>query len=308
MSFKHENYTIENVLEYTEKAKKEQANKIDEYMRADGSAVEVDGLWLCKECANIVGELRKKHPDLKIGVNRETRHWAGRLADVVVYREGEPYALGRIGHGDVGIGTTDYKYYILSRKLRKARGGWGRWQNYVKASVEMKNVLKQVKTAFVPYAPAEIAYMSVDEFTKSIRRERSVADGMTNGAWRQVTSTLGDELRDELCAMVAEGYQFKNHKITGSILAYIDAKKAKAEVDAKRLDAYFLIVGDAKTTVIEYEGLEKDTKAKAYNEVNTQDIPFDLQLKIASLQVATPMNYVEELGMRVGDRTFWVQR
>lgn len=308
MSFKHEHYTIEHVLEYTERAKKEQANKIDEYMKADGSAVEVDGLWLCKECANIVGELRKKHKDLKIGVNRDTRHWAGRLADVVVYREGETYAYGRIGHGDVGIGTTDYKYYILSRKLRKARGGWGRWQNYVKASVDMKNVLKLVKTAFVPYAPAEVANMSVDEFTKSIRQERNIANATSTGAWRQVTSTLGDELRDELCAMVSEGYQFKNHKITGSILAYIDAKKAKAEVDAKRLDAYFLIVGDAKTTVIEYEGLEKDTKAKAYNEVNTQDIPFDLQLKIASLQVATPMNYVEELGMRVGDRTFWVQR
>ena len=308
MSFKHEHYEMAHVLEYTEKAKKEQVNKIDEYMKADGSAVEVDGLWLCKECANIVTELRKKHKDLKIGVNRDTRHWAGRLADVVVYREGEPYAYGRIGHGDVGIGTTDYKYYILSRKLRKARGGWGRWQNYVKASVEMKNVLKLVKTAFVPYAPAEVASMSADEFTKSIRRDRSIASNLAQSAWRQVASELGDELRDELCAMVADGYQFKNHKITERIVKYIETKAMKDEIDSKRLDAYFMIVGDAKTTVIEYEGLEKDTKAKAYNEVNTQDIPFDLQLKIASLQVATPMNYVEELGMRVGDRTFWVQR
>lgn len=308
MTFKHENYTMAHVLEYTERAKKEQDKKIDEYMKADGSAVEVDGLWLCKECANIVGELRKKMPDLKIGANKETRHWAGRLADVVVYREGEPYALGRIGHGDVGIGTTDYKYYVLSRKLRKSRGGWGRWQNYVKASVEMKNVLRYAKEGLVPYTPAEVANMSVDEFTKSIRRERSVADGMTNGAWRQVASTLGDELRDELCAMVSEGYRFKNHKITEGIANYIATKAAKTEVDAKRLDAYFMIVGGDKTTVIEYEGLEKDTKAKAYNEVNTQDIPFDLQLKIASLQVATPMNYVENLGMRVSDTTFWVQR
>lgn len=61
MSFKHEHYTIEHVLEYTEKAKQEQAKKIDEHMKADGSAVEVDGLWLCKEAANIVNELRKKH-------------------------------------------------------------------------------------------------------------------------------------------------------------------------------------------------------------------------------------------------------
>ena len=306
MSFKHEHYTIEHVLEYTEFAKKTQLEKIDEADKVKG--VLVDGLWLCRECATIVGELRKKHKDLKIGANRDTRHWAGLLADVVVYREGEAYALGRIGHGDVGIGTTDYKYYILSRKLRKARGGWGRWQNYIKASNDMKNVLKLVKAAFVPYAPAEIANMSVDEFAKSIRTERRVADGMTTTAWRQVASALGDELRDELCAMVSAGYQFKNHKITESIANYIATKAAKAEVDAKRLDAYFMIVGDAKTTVIEYEGLEKDTKAKAYNEIKTEDIPFDLQLKIASLQVATPMNYVEDLGMRVGDTTFWVQR
>jgi hypothetical protein len=69
-----------------------------------------------------------------------------------------------------------------------------------------------------------------------------------------------------------------------------------------------MIVGDEKTTVIEYDGLEKDTKAKGYIELATQDIPFGLQLKIASLQVATPRNYVEDLGMRVSDRTFWVQR
>ena len=306
MSFKHEHYTIEHVLEYTEFAKKTQLEKIDEADKVKG--VLVDGLWLCKECANIVGELRKKHKDLKIGANRDTRHWAGLLADVVVYREGEPYAYGRIGHGDVGIGTTDYKYYILSRKLRKARGGWGRWQNYIKASNDMKNVLKLVKAAFVPYAPAEIANMSVDDFTISIRRDRNIANNLANSAWRQVASELGDELRDELVAMVNEGYQFKNHKITERIAAYIQADANKKEIYSKRLDAYFMIVGGDKTTVIEYEGLEKDTKAKAYNEIKTEDIPFDLQLKIASLQVATPMNYVEDLGMRVGDTTFWVQR
>jgi hypothetical protein len=308
MSFKHEHYEMSHVLEYTEKAKQEQAKEVDEHMKADGSAVEVDGLWLCKETANIVNELRKKHKDLKIGANRDTRHWSGRLADVVVYREGEAYALGRIGHGDIGIGTTEYKYYILSRKLRKARGGWGRWQNYVKASVDMKNVLKMVNAAFVPYAPAEIANMSVDDFTQCIRRDRNIANNLAHSAWRHVASELGDELRDELCAMVAEGYQFKNHKITERIAAYIQAEANKQEIYAKRLDAYFMIVGDEKTTVIEYDGLEKDTKAKGYIELATQDIPFGLQLKIASLQVATPRNYVEDLGMRVSDRTFWVQR
>ena len=309
MSFKHEHYEMSHVIQYTDRAKHQQdvtftgREPANDY---DGKLV--DGLWLCKECANIVAELRKKHPDLKIGANRDTRSWSGMLSDVVVYREGEPYALGRIGHGDIGVGTTDYKYYILSRKLRKARGGWGRWQNYIKASNEMKNVLKYVKDGFVSYAPAEIASMSIDEFTQTIRRERNVADGMTTGAWRQVANTLGDELRDELCAMVAEGYQFKNHKITEGIANYIATKAAKAEVDAKRLDAYFMVVGDSKTTVIEYEGLECDNKAKGYTEVKTEDIPYDLQFKIASLQVAAPMHYVEELGMRVSDRTFWVQR
>ena len=306
MSFKHEHYEMAHVLQYTEKAKQKQLGNIDEADKIKG--VLVDGLWLCREAANIVNELRKKHKDLKIGANRDTRHWAGLLADVVVYREGEPYAYGRIGHGDVGVGTTDYKYYILSRKLRKARGGWGRWQNYIKASVDMKNVLKMVNSAFVPYAPAEIANMSADEFTQSIRRERTIANNVAHSAWRQVASELGDELRDELCAMVNEGYQFKNHKITERIVHYMNCEANRKEIHAKRLDAYFMIISPEKSTIIEYEGLERDTKAKAYNEINTADIPFDLQLKIASLQVATPMNYVEDLGMRVSDMTFWVQR
>ena len=306
MSFKHQYYTIEHVLEVTNLAKQKQVDNLTESEKV--KAVLIDGLWLYQPCADIVNELRKKHKDLKIGVNRDTRHWGGLLADVVVYREGESYALGRIGYGDVGISTTEFKYYILSRKLRKGRGGWGRWQNYIKASVEMKNVLKLVNSAFVSYAPAEVANMSIDEFTHSIRRDRNAANNLANNAWRAVASELGNELRDELCMMVNEGYQFRNHKITERIAAYIEAEANRKEVCSKRLDAYFMIVGSDKTTVIEYEGMENDTKAKTYNEIKTEDIPFDLQLKLASLQVATPMNYVEDLGMRVSDMTFWVQR
>ena len=108
--------------------------------------------------------------------------------------------------------------------------------------------------------------------------------------------------------MVRSGYKFVNHKITQRIEAYINATEVKKEADNKQLNAYFMSIGPETTEIVEYENMGDTSKPKGYQAIKTQDIPFDLQLKLASLQVATPMNYVENLGMRVGDRTFWVQR
>ena len=310
MTFKHEHYTMEHIAEYTTRAKQQQDVSFtgkDPAALWDG--VQVDGLWLCKSCAEIVGELRKKMPDLKIGANRDTRNWNAMLSDVVVYREGEPYALGRIGHGDVAISGTEYKYYVLSRNLRKARGGWGRWQNYITASVKMSTVLSTAKKALVPYTMHEVAALTVDDFTATVRRQRNHARGGLSSAWREIVGDVnGEELKDELIAMVRSGYKFMNHKITARIENYIIALDVKQTVDNKQLNAYFMAIGPETTDIVEYENMGDTSKPKGYTKVNTQDIPFDLQLKIASLQIATPMNYIEDLGMRVGDRTFWVQR
>jgi hypothetical protein len=311
MSFNHEYYEIAHVNKYTEAAKLEQTNRHDDDYYAEKGGVKVDGLWLCSACASIVGELRKKPgwTNIKIGANRDTRHWNGMLSDVVVYREGEPYAYGRIGHGDVGVNCTDYKYYVLSRKTRKARTGYGRWQNYVKASVEIKNVLRMVSSAFVPYTPVEICGQTIDDFTKTVRQERNIARGKLSSAWRSIIDdTAGEELRQELMAMVKEGYQFRNHKITERIANYMEATAQKQAADSKRLDAYFVILTPNTTTMIQYDNMGDTSKPVNTTYINTHDIPFDLQMKMASLQVAAPMHYVEDLGMRVGDMTFWVQR
>jgi len=311
MSFKHEHYELAHVIDYTERTKVSQAEKLTEERIKEYGAVQIDGLWMYKECAEIVTAMRSKMGwfDVKIGVNRDTRHRNAVLSDVVVYRENEPYAYGRIGHGDVGVNAYDYKYYIWSRKLRKARGGWGRWQNYAKSSVDMKNPLRLLSTAFVPYSPLEISGQTIDNFTETVRRERNIANSKQRSAWNDIINdTAGEELRQELMAMVKAGHQFHNHKITERIAAYMTATENKKEVDNKRLDAYFVILTPNTTTMIQYDNMGDTSKPVNTTHINTHDIPFDLQMKMASLQVAQPMHYVEDLGMRVGDMTFWVQR
>ena len=155
----------------------------------------------------------------------------------------------------------------------------------------------------------EIAGHTIDDFTKTVRYERNNAGAKMGQAWRDIVQgSEGEELKAELISMVREGYKFVNHKITARIEAYINAIEAKKEADNKQLNAYFVHISPETTEIVEYENMGDSSKPKGYNKINTQDLPFDLQLKIASLQVATSMNYIEDLGMRVGDRTFWVQR
>ena len=75
-------------------------------------------------------------------------------------------------------------------------------------------MVKLLATAFVPYAPMELSNMSLDEFTRTVRVERNLANNMQNQSWRELVNDGADELRDELIAMVKAGYQFHNHKIT----------------------------------------------------------------------------------------------
>lgn len=316
MAYEHDKYMVSKIEAYTQKFEEDRANVVVTMNADDPQPVMVDGLPLTEKCAEFVTELRKAMPDLKIGIHKggdinSDRH----IMSVAVYRKNDTYALGRIGFRDVGVSAYKHHYFVYSRKIINQKIYPNRWQYHIKSSEKLPSVIKAAKQYLIPYAPLDLAGISVDEFTRTVRRDRSAAHSSMRTTFREMV--LGDEALfiAEIKRLVRDGYKFLNPKFADKVATYLSAEGSYAQEVEKRMDAYFMNIGDETTEVVEYENMvredtmycdtpmHKDTKV-----IKTEDIPFDLQLKISSLQVATPMHYVEGLGMRVGDRTFWVQR
>ena len=317
--YDHNKMLVARVEKYTAKFLNDRANTIstrNEQTERDFPTVFVDNLPMTPQCAAFVNQVRVAMPNLKLGLYQggDVDHH-GRINSVAVYREGDTYALGRVGFRDVAVSSTKWHYFVYSRKISNSKIYGSRWQHYIKSSEKPESTLKQAKKYLVPYSPLELAGISIDEFTKDVRSERSSKHSGMRSMFRDLV--MGDEklLIAEVKKLVQDGYKFLNPKFADKVATYLSAEGAYTQEAEKRLDAYFMNIGNEDTEVVEYENMVRedtmhcDTPTpKETKVIKTEDIPFDLQLKISSLQVAEPMHYIEGLGMRVGDRTFWVQR
>ena len=318
MAYDHSKYTVRNVEKCTAEYLNRASNTVETVNPDDPKPVIVDNIPLTPQCAAMVAAVREAMPNLKIGLggsggDYDTYHKG--MNSVIVYREGDVQALGRIGFRDVAISGYKHHYFVFSRKITNQKCNPGRWQYNTKSSEDMGKALKFAKQYLIPYAPQELANISIDDFTRVFERERRESYSRTRMNFRDMV--MGDEelLIEEIKRLVATGYQFLKPQFAEKVAAYLSAEGAYKQNTERRLDAYFMDIGPETTTIVEYEDMVDIngqtamlTKPKDTKVVKTEDIPFDLQLKISSLQVAEPLHYVEDLGMRVGDRTFWVQR
>ena len=317
--YDHNKMAVSRIEKYTAKYLNDHANAIrtlTEQSDLNFPAVVVDNLPMTPQCAAFVNQLRGAMPNLKVGLYQlgDVDHHA-RVNGVAVYREDDTYAIGRIGFRDVAVSSTKMHYFVYSRKISNSKLYPSRWQYYIKSSEKMESVLKQAKKYLIPYTPVELADISIDEFTKDVRKERSDKHSSMRSKFRSMVIDDETLVINEFKRLVESGYQFLNPKFAEKVANYLAAEGAYVQEAEKRLDAYFMNVGSESTEVVQYENMVTsdsmycDTpKPKETVVIKTDDIPYDLQLKIASLQVAEPMHYIEGLGMRVGDRTFWVQR
>ena len=318
MAYQHDKYTVAKLEKHTQEFISRLANQVSTHNEDDPVPTMVDGLPLSTACAEMVKAVREFMPDIKIGLGGsggDYDTYAKGLASVFVYREGDVYGMGRIGFRDVAINGYKHHYFVYSRKISNQKCHPSRWQYYTKSSEDMGKALKQVKKFLIPYSPTEIASRTAEDFAETLARRRRNAHSDMRQAWRVIVNDNETQLLEEIKHLIKVGHQFLKPQFAERVAAYLSSEGAYTQEVDCRLDAYFMNVGEDTTEIVEYENMVDGdgysnirTAPKTTNTVATQDIPFDLQMKIASLQVAEPMHYIEGLGMRVGDRTFWVQR
>ena len=240
---------------------------------------------------------------------------------VVVYFEGDVYALGRVAFGnyrDSGEGAPEY--VVVSPHIENAKYSEGRWHHHMKGSGNLATAVKNAKKYLRSYSPQRLVSLTKQDFRRSIEDARGelrkevmkLTDKLFGGSF----STPNDALMNELRSLVAHGHEFVDPQVRGDLQTYF-TKKDEQETMARALsDIFFVRVkqqfGEQMFDVLTREGIALNQISYEfgntfdYAECCEDTLPDGVLGKLAVLQMMPCRTFVEGVGTNMGDGMFYV--
>lgn len=234
-------------------------------------------------------------------------------ADVQVYIDGSDYVVGRIGYGKkYGITEAEKSTYMIhSRKIENDKFAEHRDQYHMSFVGDIKRAVKLALTKLTPYSPKEMAALTYTEFKNDLRTVRTTI----KGALESVLSPMRDNsiLLAELKGLIAQGVQFSTNEFRLAAAQVISAEREWEAVRSKPMHGYYVyvrMVGDTQWVDV-LDALDLNTRAvDSFTQTSfpVEDLPEDIQGKIAVLAMAQINQYMQGVGRRVADKAFWIER
>jgi hypothetical protein len=234
--------------------------------------------------------------------------------DVTVYIEGSDYVVGVIGHGKkYGIKEVDKSVYMInSRKIQNEKFAEHRDQYYMSFVNDHKKAVRLALSKLVPYSPKEMANISIYDFKQHIEGVRAdVQRGVSS-----LVSPLSDRniLMREMRNLIAQNTMFVTEEFQRAAAGFIKAEEEWNEVRNKPVHGYYVyvrMVGDEQ-----WVDIVEATDAQKYRSVDhcpvtstpVSDVPEDIQGKVAVLSMANIGQYMQGVGVRTTEKSFWLER
>jgi len=280
----------------------------------------IDGLYLGKKLAEFCQAILKANRHVKFGLAKSIKgefiHGTNRqaLAEVWVYMPEHEYAMMRVGFADYAVkGNMEGKFGVYSRLLQNDKFNSNRDQYYMVTSDDIDRIMKTVKKIMRPYAPHETANVVFDSYQNKVHTNVWTA---TSNAREAKDATIGlNDLRNELFALYDLGYEFASETLKDKVGKWKKAVTEMAEAENKKRNAYFVSVilrGEELLcnvmTVNDVRAIHKINEASMSQVFKMDDLPEDIAEKVATLGMVDKGHYVEDVGMKVSDTTFWIDR
>ena len=234
--------------------------------------------------------------------------------DVTVYIEGSDYVVGVIGHGrKYGIKEVDKSVYMInSRKIQNEKFAEHRDQYFMSFVNDHKKAVRLALSKLVPYSPKEMANISIYDFKQHIEGVRAdVQRGVSS-----LVSPLSDRniLMREMRNLIAQNTMFVTEEFQRAAAGFIKAEEEWNEVRNKPVHGYYVyvrMVGDEQ-----WVDIVEATDAQKYRSVDhcpvtstpVSDVPEDIQGKVAVLSMADIGQYMQGVGVRTTEKSFWLER
>lgn len=238
------------------------------------------------------------------------------FTELIAYVPGQRYALGRIGFRDYGVKETRYTYGVWSRKIVNKKIGSRHLMHKMSLSTDLARAVKAAVKYFVPYSAIEMAKLSYENFRSNfkstISEARSSADKFIDAcACRQV-------LVAELTNLIRQEVKFVTPQFTAAAAEYLSAAEEAQQINDRKVLAYYVTLGvtpSAPKRTIAYVS-EVNTNVRDLSHVilnSTQEVlmdnlPEDIQAKLAVLMSIEDSSYVPGVGYREDENAYWLER
>ena len=285
----------------------------------------LDGIPVRREVYEVGNELRRSYHGFRFHATRGDNSTMQVLeggsdtskkfyTDVTVYIEGSDYVVGVIGFGKkYGIKEVEKSVYMInSRKIQNEKFAEHRDQYFMSFVNDHKKAVRLALSKLVPYSPKEMANISIYDFKQHIEGVRAdVQRGVSS-----LVSPLSDRniLMREMRNLIAQNTMFVTEEFQRAAAGFIKAEEEWNEVRNKPVHGYYVyvrMVGDEQ-----WVDIVEATDAQKYRSVDhcpvtstpVSDVPEDIQGKVAVLSMADIGQYMQGVGVRTTEKSFWLER
>lgn len=238
-----------------------------------------------------------------------------------VYREGDLMTMGYIGYGDFATSVHgDDKYIVCSRHIENNKYCHSGDQHNMRMAVNMDTAVKHAKRNLTPFTVSECAItlirgvkQEVGNFSRDVRSKYEHAKlsvGLNTSGYGNA-GKAADRLMAELRLMVQSGHQFMDKELDADIRTmFAEQEEAnKFRGDAVPMDFVTLSSKWGKDVVdcvriSDVTGFMHDIESVTSYDPDT--VPEDISHKCAALSMCEDGHFVEGVGYRVNDRTFYL--
>jgi len=238
-----------------------------------------------------------------------------------VYREGDLMTMGYIGYGDFATSVHgDAKYIVCSRHVENNKYCHSGDQHNMRMAVNMNTAVKHAKRNLTPFTVSECAIslirgvkQEVGNFSRDVRSKYDHAKltvGLNTSSYGGSSKAV-DRLMAELRLMVQSGHQFVDKELEADIRTmFAEQEEAnKFRGGAVPMDFVTLSSKWGKDVVDcvrikDVTGFMHDIESVTSYEPDA--VPEDISHKCAAMSICEDGHFVEGVGYRVNDRTFYL--
>jgi hypothetical protein len=277
----------------------------------------VSGVPVPKELGLLCDEMRKVYPHIQFGLSGNcASQWVGEtLAAVELwgYLPNDVYAPIRVGFSDYRVKRYDEPqrtYGVYARSITNQKFQSGREQHHMIMSDKLDKALTAVRTHLRAYRLGEIAKRSNPDYNVEVRDGASVSRRKYYTAREEVVSHVS--FVNELQHMISSGHTFVDETFKNAVLNMLEAKDMNDKEERRVHYAHFVLVREQDGVQVfdvmrRLEVGRSDMLDTVPVETFTDaTLPEDIAGKIAALSMLQTNNYVDGLGMRVSNITYWV--
>lgn len=266
--------------------------------------IEVDRVYVLPKLADLMHAVKMVLPKVQFGIVPNNYFSTDEpLEQLAVYRSDDLFSLGCIGiHED--------KYCVYSRHIKNARARSNNPGHHRAVSADLSRI---AKTAAAKLRPFSMEFEAAH--TYSLLREHVIRRSAQAEADLAALCSLdtGDVCREIEHYLREKTFAFNTASFKRLRDNYISTRNACLANRERSKGAYYVRIHAGNATLIEAVdvSVRRQSALTFKKEACTMladDLPYDIQAKIATLMMGPVDLVTDEVGVRLDDTHFWVER